>query len=354
MEKIIKKLKRKYEDFDFYIPEYKNQKSKIEICCKKHGVFEKTINNALNKKIICKECYQEEKNESFIKKLREKYEDIYDYSLVDYKTPKSNIKLVCEKHGVFEQRVDYLLKNGGCKICKSLDNYLKKSNIIHNNKYDYSLVDYIDAHKKVKIICPEHGIFEQNLVNHSNGQNCPKCSYEKKYNNINNFIKQAIEIHGDKYDYSLVEYINSRTKIKILCSKHGMFEQLPNLHIHKQTGCPKCNTSKNELLLEKILTENNISFINQKKFTDCKDKRELPFDFYLPEYNICIEYDGEQHFNSIPYFGGDETLKQIIKRDKIKNNYCDKNNIKLLRIKYNDNLLEKIFDYFFENHIELK
>jgi len=418
-EQILRKLENKYNEFQFYIPIYKNQKSKIEITCKKHGIFTKTIGNALNKPILCKECENEKKNIIFIEKLKNIYDNKYDYSLVEYKNSKSDIKLICKKHGLFKQRADYLLNNGGCKLCKSLEKYISISNKIHNKYYDYSLVEYVNAHKKVKIICPEHGVFEQNLVNHSNGQKCPKCSYQNKFNTNEDFIKKAKEIYGNKYDYSLVEYKNSRTKVKIICPEHGVFLitpqnflynktgcykcsieqktlskidfinnanqihnnkydyslveyknsrtkvkiicpehgvfiQLPNLHIHKQTGCPKCNSSKNERLIERILIENNIFFETQKKFDNCKNKRELPFDFYLPDFNLCIEYDGEQHFKSISYFGGDEKFIETKKHDEIKTNFCLENNINLLRIRYDENLLEKIFEYFSHKKILLK
>jgi len=358
---------------------------------------------------------QQEKNNLFINKLKDKYSDEYIYTHVVYKTSKSIIKLICKKHGEFEQRADYLLKSGGCKLCKSLNNYLIKSKTAHNNFYDYSKICYINSHTPVIIICPIHGEFKQNLNNHSNGQICPKCSYENKFNNNDNFIKKAKEIYNDKYDYSKVDYINAKTKVQIICPSHGSFhitpqqflynktgckkcslekksdtlydfikksnivhnnkydyskvkyinsrtkvtitctihgdfDQLPNLHIHRRTGCPKCSISKNEKIITQILEENNITFISQKKFTNCKDKRTLPFDFFLPDYNLCIEYDGEQHFKSIKYFGGDKKLTEIKKHDTIKNDFCYTNNIELLRIRYDENVAEKIFEYFYDKN----
>ena len=87
---------------------------------------------------------------------------------------------------------------------------------------------------------------------------------------------------------------------------------------------------------------NNIKYERQKKFTECKNIRKLSFDFYLPNYNIIIEYDGIQHFEIIDYWLGSDGLKDRIFRDNIKTDYCLNNNIKLLRIKYNDNILEKL------------
>jgi hypothetical protein len=102
---------------------------------------------------------------------------------------------------------------------------------VHSTKYDYSLVKYINNRTKVKIICPEHGIFEQRPYSHISGQGCPKCGGTFKFT-INDFIIKSKEIHGNKYDYSLVDYINTHTKVKIICKKHGIFEQQPNSHLN--------------------------------------------------------------------------------------------------------------------------
>lgn len=347
------------------------------------------------------------KNENYINKLQNKFGDVYDYSLVNYKNPKSNIILICKKHGKFIQRSDYLLKNGGCKNCKRDEiqsRLITKAKIIHNNKYNYDKVMYLNANKKVDIICPKHGIFKQTLQNHSNGQGCPKCMHEQKYltndqfiqqakeifgniydyslvnyidsktnikiickihneifettpqkfiynkigckkcsiekirSNTDEFVKKAIKIHGNVYDYSKVKYINSRIKVIIICNKHGEFEQLPNLHLHKETGCPHCRRSIGEENVQKYLECNNIRFENQKRFEDCRNKYALPFDFYLSELNTCIEFDGVQHYIPNEYFGGQEGLEQRQNNDKIKTDYCKNNGIKLIRIKYDEDI----------------
>ena len=101
---------------------------------------------------------------------------------------------------------------------------IEKSKLIHNNKYDYSKVEYINRNTKVCIICPIHGEFYQLLYNHSNGQGCPECGKikcrEKKFMGTDKFIKRSIEKHGDKYDYSKTEYIGWRKKVIIICKEH--------------------------------------------------------------------------------------------------------------------------------------
>jgi len=137
-------------------------------------------------------------------------------------------------------------------------------------------------------LCPEHGEFYQTIVDHLKF-GCKKCS--RKFMDLQLFINTANEIHNNKYDYSLVDYRNNHTKIKIICKKHGIFEQRPNDHLMKH-GCPHCNESQGELKIAEYLDNNSILYERQKTFIDCKNIKKLPFDFFLPDFNICIEYDG--------------------------------------------------------------
>ena len=232
--------------------------------------------------------------------------------------------------------------------------FINKALLIHDKLYDYSLVEYVNDKIKVKIICSKHGIFEQRPNNHLNLKHgCPKCNDIKKLimcqeNNLikslntkSNFITKAILVHGDKYDYSLVNYINAVINLIIICPIHGKFEQLSNNHLNG-SGCPICRESKGEKTIRNYLINKNINFIQQKKFPDCRDKRLLPFDFYLPDYNTCIEFNGRQHYEIIENWGGIEGLKDQQKKDKIKTEYCQNKNISLLTIKFNEDILNKL------------
>lgn len=125
--------------------------------------------------------------------------------------------------------------------------FIEKAKEIHGSTYDYSLVDYIGRNYKIKIICPEHNIFEQRPANHVNGFGCKKCADKNKsfkYKlTTESFVNKAKQVHGNLYDYSFVNYADSQTKIKILCTEHGMFEQSPNNHLSNQ-GCPVCGRVK--------------------------------------------------------------------------------------------------------------
>lgn len=129
-------------------------------------------------------------------------------------------------------------------------------------------------------------------------------------------------------------------KVKIKCIKHGYFYQSPKSHINQSQGCPLCRSSKGEIKILNYLDKNNIKCCPQYKFKDCKNIKPLPFDFYLPDHNILIEFDGEQHYFSIDFFGGEENFSYIKNNDKIKTDYCFNNNIKLIRIKYTDKIEE--------------
>ena len=224
----------------------------------------------------------------------------------------------------------------------NIEDFISRSKNTHNDLYSYYLVEYINNTTKVKIICPIHGIFEQKPGNHINQkQGCLKCS-GKNNKTTEEFISLATKIHENVYDYSLVDYSDVHGKVEIICKKHGIFVQSRNEHINRRQGCPKCKKSNGENIIIKTLKDNNFEFEHQKEFENCKDKRKLPFDFYLPYHKLCIEYDGIQHFESVNLWGGISNLNYIKKHDQIKSNYCEENGIKLIRIKYNRKLDSKL------------
>jgi very-short-patch-repair endonuclease len=231
----------------------------------------------------------------------------------------------------------------------STEEFIQKAILIHGNKYNYTLVQYIKNKIKVKIICLIHGIFEQTPDAHLQGRGCQKCVNREKVT-TDGFIQKAILVHGNKYDYSLSIYINSQTKIKIRCIKHNhIFEQTPHSHL-AGGGCPKCANgySKYEDMIEYHLKNYNINFIREHRFIDCVGiKNKLPFDFYLPDHNICIEFDGMHHYE--PLYGINK-LNIIKKLDSIKTKYCLDNNIKLIRIPYWEyKTIESIISNLFVN-----
>ncbi len=148
------------------------------------------------------------------------------------------------------------------------------------------------------------------------------------------FIEKAKETHGDKYDYSKVDYKNSKTKICIICPEHGEFWQFPSNHLHGW-GCIMCSERHMEKEVRNLLLENKIKFEEQKSFDWLKYQNNLYLDFYLPEYNIAIECQGEQHFVPVSFGCKDNNKVKnmfllVKKRDKLKYNLCEKHGIKII------------------------
>ena len=164
------------------------------------------------------------------------------------------------------------------------------------------------------------------------GKGCKKCYNEKRSKNkkltTEDFIKRAKEIHGDKYDYSKVEYNGNKIKICIICPIHGEFWQTPYIHLNGG-GCQCCNESHLERDVRLFLQKSNINYEYQKRF-NWLGRQTL--DFYLPDYNIAIECQGLQHFTEVDHFGGYVGFRKILRRDNIKNIKCIKNNVKLIYI----------------------
>jgi very-short-patch-repair endonuclease len=177
----------------------------------------------------------------------------------------------------------------------------------------------------VRIVCPKHGEFWQVPTEHLSGKGCKKC-YGNDKMTTEEFIRKSKEIHGDKYDYSKVEYSgNNKSKVCIVCPKHGEFWQRANTHLLGH-GCPICKSSKLEMEIKEFLEEKCIKFDYQKRFTWLERKT---LDFYLPKYEIAIECQGKQHFGLGGWAEGCK-FKEIEKRDKDKKKLCEKNNIVLL------------------------
>lgn len=420
-ENFIQKAKAIYGDkYDYSKVEYKNTRTRVIIICPEHGEFLQMPETHL-KGVGCPKCkVQSDKNlEEFIRKSREVHGDKYDYSRSIYLGANKKIEVVCPEHGSFFIRASaHYTQKQGCPKCginatkekntKSLDEFISEANIIHNNYYDYSEVNYINLTSPVTIICPEHGRFRQAPRDHLQGCSCPKCSRIKIgiVADTKSFIKKAKTIHGDKYNYDKVNYVNSSCKVIITCPIHGDFEQTPTSHIHGQ-GCPKCannittekqtyslgntldkcsNTHKHkydyiysysnyvdtnslikiicpihgefelpairhmhgqecpkcvkermestgELKTKEYLESLNVNYIYQAKLSFLSQQS---YDFYLPDLNIAIEYNGKQHYEPIEVFGGESAFEKQVERDKRKERISKENNIKLLTIKYNN------------------
>ena len=272
------------------------------------------------------------KKEEIIKIAKQTHTIEYDYSLVEDCKLTENVKIICPKHGLFTPRLNRFLKGSNCGYCVNkrlgnLDDFILKANKQHHNYYDYSKFIYKDSHTLGIIICPKHGEFKQTPTNHLSGCGCPKCKSDKLRELFaltkEEFVEKANKIHNNKFNYSLVEYINNLTPITIICPLHGKFIQTPQNHLLGR-GCPICHQSHLERQMMIFLEENNIKYEYQKRF---KWLGKQSLDFYLTEYNIAIECQGKQHFSDEGIYG---ILMENIQKDEIKLNKCKINNIKII------------------------
>ncbi len=300
--------------------------------------------------------------------------------------------------------------------CLTTEEFIKKSKLIHGNKYNYSKVIYSNYTTDVLIICNQcSNVFSKTPKIHLNKLSvCPSCSKRKRLT-TKEFIKKSIEIHGDKYDYSEAIYINNKTHLVVICRTcFDNFLVTPNMHLQQKCGCPYCNgnnrltkdtfistfnhihgynfsfdkliigTSNDKIILtchkhgDYISTQKKSLYLKngcpmckeskgEKKIRLFLDKQNIPyireyiikklgnyrFDFYIKKYNLIIEYDGKQHFQPISFFGGLDALRKVKYNDYIKTMYCLNNSINIIRIKYTDyDKIEKILNKYIKEYYE--
>lgn len=274
----------------------------------------------------------------------------YCYDKVDYITAKDKVCIICPEHEEFLISPNNFLKGRKCPKCSlkskidklsdSKEIFIEKAKQINSN-YDYSKVKYINQHTKVIITCPIHGDFEITPNNLLQGKSCPKCYLESKLLTTQQFIDRAIKVHGDLYNYDKVGYRGTQIPVTIICKKHGEFLQTPNSHLRGR-GCPYCNQSHGERIISNLLLQLNIKAIPQFRISleGNTVRNYLLVDFYLPDQNLIIEYNGIQHYIPIEHFGGALKYNDQKSRDKILEKYCQDNNINLIIIPYTMNKIE--------------
>jgi hypothetical protein len=215
--------------------------------------------------------------EQFVHEAIKVHGNKYCYDDVDYMGNKVKVHIKCLIHGEFWQMPDKHLSGQGCPKCgnkrigktlqSSTTEFIEKSIKLHGDKFDYSKVEYNGSHSKVCIICPEHGEFFQSPTNHLSGNGCLKCAWKYKHGKyrlttLDTFLTQAKEIHGDKYNYSKVNWENTRTAITIICPIHGEFTQVPQNHIRLKCGCRKCGR---EITKSKVNKYDTVYFVKHAK-----------------------------------------------------------------------------------------
>jgi len=291
--------------------------------------------------------------DEFILRAKRLWGDRYLYDRVNYKCNKKKVIIICRKHGEFKSIAYDFLQGHGCPECgkaaviearrKEQDTFIEQCKARHADKYNYSETVYKGRRQRVTIICPIHGPFRQWPANHLEGEGCKFCKrdMQKKLYSMgrDEFIRKAKEVHGDKYDYSKVVYVNNKTNVVVICPEHGQFLVAPQDHIQGRNGCPKCQFSKGETTIRVFLESNAIKYLSQKRFRTsmATGKRKVfVVDFFLPGENLIIEYNGEQHYRSKSLWGGEKQFTKQQERDEALRKYCLASKIKLLEIPYTE------------------
>lgn len=319
--------------YDYSKVKYTISREKVRIICKKHGEFDQVANSHLMG-MGCKKCGDEENDreyepkyttKEFISESISKWGDKYDYSLVNYVNCRTRIKIIFD--GIVYEQTPLLHLKYPPERFLNQEIFLIKSKRKWGDKYDYSLVNYISTKIPVKIIY-QGQIYEQLPHNH--------LTYAPELRNkmtLEDFIISSEDIHNKKYNYDNVIYVNDKNKVIITCPIHGQFKQTPSVHL-RGSGCKRCSDSFGEKEISKFLEKNSIEHIREHRFIDCVNIHPLRFDFYIPSRRTCIEFDGIQHYQPVEYFGGQKAYEKAKINDKIKNDYCEDNYINLIRIRW--------------------
>lgn len=303
-EQFINELKEKYKDsFDYSLVNYKNNFTKIKLICTKHkNIIETYPKTILKSGKLCPLCEAENNFKKYIEKAKKVWNNFYTYDKFQFKTKKEKGVITCPLHGDFMQSLSVHLNGHGCpKCCKrntpyTNEEFIEQANKVHNNKYDYSKIEYINERTPITIVCPIHGEFQQKPYAHLQGKGCFECKGSKRKTN-KEFITEANLVHNFKYDYSLCNYENAHKKVLLICPEHGQFYIKPNFHL-LGGRCPKCAAKENKFEVSvfdfiKEIYDGEIIRCDRKTLYDHTTKKCKEIDIFLPELNLGIECNGE-------------------------------------------------------------
>ena len=352
---------------------WNGSKSKVIITCHEHGDFLQSPKDHLAG-CGCRECAKLTMGSprmsisDFLRKAHEVHGNEYDYSLVKHiKNNREKLPIKCRTHGVFMQTAHaHIDAEQGCPECSkyflkeklkghgrtkrgfSALTFIEKAVKVHGDTYDYSLVDYKDVRTPITIVCKKHGPFQQVPYYHLAGNGCRKCYDERHSESVakpfEQIVKESRDVHGNDYEYDEQSYKGMKKKMKIFCKKCGRhFLQMPYYHIAMRQGCPYCQKSLGEKRVAMALTKMGIQFDPQHR-VPYKDgvvvkRGGIYVDFYLPNHKTFIEFNGKQHYNPCTHFGGEVRFSRQQKRDQILRDYCASHDYHLIEIPYTD------FDY---------
>ena len=346
------------------VTEYVNNRTPVTIICKTCG---KPFPQKPHLHLAghgCTHCANNTQltTEEFIRRAKEVWGDRYTYEKSVYTAIKSKVIVTCPIHGDFPTTAYDFLQGHGCYDCgvetvkqkrrKKQEDFIAQCKAVHGDRYDYSQTVYRGKRQKVTIICRKHGPFEQWPGSHVAGEGCKWCKRDMQKDLFSmgrdEFIAKARAVHGNRYDYSKVVYVNNKTNVTVICPDHGPFEVMPQDHIQKKNGCPKCQTSKGETVIHVWLDTHGIKHKWHKPIRTpmaIGKRKKFVADFYIESANLIIEYNGEQHYRAKEEWGGEKQLRWQQARDAALRRYCEAEGIRLLEIPYTDfDRIEEILD----------
>lgn len=298
------------DKYDYSLSVYSTCATKVKVICTEHGIFEQIPSDHFGGH-GCAKCAIDNTKlpfDEFVIRAKELHGNKYDYSLAEYNGTFNKIKIICPIHNIFEQSPHSHLRYG-CQQCGfnditlSLETIIDRIKNVHGNKYDYSLVEYKGIKEKIKIICKTHGSFEQKVWDHILGEGCKKCHFDLRRKTTEEFIEEAIKIHGDRYDYSLVDYKSSMKNVNIICKIHGIFQQIPSSHL-RGSNCNICGVSISKGEIE-WLDAMNIPKEYRQKYIKVGARR-FSTDAFDPINNIVYEYNGDYWHGNPAIFAQDK------------------------------------------------
>lgn len=330
----------KFENIKCIETDFSNlSKRKIKFQCPRHGVFENRIYDFLKSKHGCPRCgkgYSKKWSAEYFKKRAEESRPEYDYSKSEYTGYDNNIIITCPEHGDFSMTPNRLLAGRKCAKCLNEERFLEKLKSKYNNVVFFKK-------GKVGFNCLKHGL----QIRPKNGflrSGCLACVKEEALNKTKKEYLNAFKLkYGDKFEY--LEYTNAKAKMSIRCKEHDVvFSQVPYSHL-RYSGCPMCSNYTREVKMSSLLKKLKVNFECHKTFDGCKDIGKLSYDFFIPEKNLLIEINGEQHYEPVKF--GNISIEQAIKNlkrqrhhDWLKRKYAQKHNYKLIIISYNEEISE--------------
>jgi hypothetical protein len=250
--------------------------------------------------------------EQFITGAQAVHGSKYDYTKVQYSGDHIKVPIVCSQHGEFHQTPSSHLQGHGCPRCRPITGKKDTTSFaesLYGNMYDYSAVIYSGSKTPVTIICPDHGPFEQRPDNHLSGQGCPICGKYRKSmklrKSLSRFIQDAVVVHGDKYDYSQVDYVHTMWAVHIICPEHGVFLQTPDNHLHGN-NCPRCRGSisvRCDAWLNSIGIPNTPA---HREVFGLIPNRRYTVDGYDPKTGTVYEFHGDYWHGNPKKYGPDD------------------------------------------------